>query len=101
MLLDSRAVEDGELARLLDLRGGRHLGLVLALVSVVRAASAVGEILAFWLCRGVWAVSRVLALHSRAVAIILISPRAVLAVRCSCGRCGSVQASAEVSPKAN
>ena len=35
MLLDSRAVEDGELARLLDLRGGRHLGLVLALVSVV------------------------------------------------------------------
>ncbi len=65
-----------------------------------RAASAVGEILAFWLFRGVWAVSRVLALHSRAVVIILISPRAVLAVRCSCGRCGSVQASAEVSSKA-
>jgi len=35
VLFHAWSIKDGELARLLDLRGGRHLGFVLALVSVV------------------------------------------------------------------
>ena len=60
VLLDAGPIKHGELARLLDLRGGRHLGLVLGLVSVVARRERCRREFRFL------AVPRRLATHTRA-----------------------------------